>query len=580
MRAYTGLLMILLALAAACGPRQTTAPANDSTAPVKPANGGTIVYRLASPPATFNYLVANDEPSVVLSFYLLGSRLVDFDHRSRTFVPALAESWTLGPDGRTVDINLRDGLKFSDGSALTTKDVDFTLRAIYDERSEAVAYRDSLMIDEKPIESRIIDPLRMQLVFPMRVPSVETYLTNFDVLPSHILEPELAAGKLAKAWSIDSDTQKIVTSGPFTVESATAGESVTLRRNPNYWKSTADGSRLPFIDKLVLKVLPDPNSAFAALASGDLDIVDRIRVTDFTSLNSSEGAGNAVDLGPGMATDYIWFNLNPSTKGGRRLETEPKYKWFSDKRFRRAISYAVDRQTISTATLRGLATPLYGFISPADRDWIKESSFKPTYDLDAARKLLSEAGFVVRDNRSTPELFDQAGNRVEFSLLVPAGSEPRILMAAAVQEDLSKLGILMHIVTIEPPALAEKWTTTFDYDAVLFGLAVTDFEPSSFANFLLSSGATHQWHPEQKKPATEWEARVDDLFTRQASETDREKRSALFGEIQDIIVDESPIIPIVARHVTSAANKRIGNYAPSIVMPNSLWNIDELFVKN
>lgn len=569
---------VLLVVVSSCGSTKERS-SFDTPGKEAPKRGGTLTYRVAAPLSTFNYLVAEDEPTVVMTFFLLGSRLVDFDHQSRAYVPALAESWTVGSDGRTVDIKLRDGLKFSDGDPLTTEDVAFTLAAIYDVRSNSPAYRDSLMIDDKPLTVKTLDSLSMQLIFPVEVASVETYLSNFAVLPAHILREGQVAGGLATVWKIDAPPSSVVTSGPFTVESVAPGESVTLGRNPNYWKKDAAGGQLPYLDKLVLEVVQDANNAVAGLLRGELDIVDRIRPGDYATLAATAGIVKVTDMGPGMATDYIWFNMNKSKKSGERLDDKAKYKWFSDKRFRQAVSRAVDRDSIGTNALRGLATPLYGFVSPASRDWINENIPKPLYDLEQAGRLLTEAGFVRKGDSAAPELFDAAGNRVEFSLILPAGNEARALMAAVIQEDLAKLGIRMQVVPVEPTSLSERWAKSFDYDAVLMGLGVTDFEPSSFANFLQSSGAVHQWQPLQKEPSGEWETRIDELFAEQARERSREKRFALFAEVQNVMADQSPIIPIVARHVVTAANERVGNHSPSIIMPNSLWKADRLFVR-
>src|SRR4030095_6974649 len=117
-----------------------------------------------------------------------------------------------------------------------------------------------------------------------------------------------------------------------------------------------------------------------------------------------------------------------------------------------------------------------------------------------------------------PELFDAQGNRVEFSLLVPAESEPRKLMAAVIQEDLAKLGIKMQVVPIEFAAVTNAWTRSYDYEAILLGLSVTDLEPSTYASLILSSGDAHQWRPNQKSPSTEWEAKIDTLFAEKGSE--------------------------------------------------------------
>jgi peptide/nickel transport system substrate-binding protein len=192
--------------------------------------------------------------------------------------------------------------------------------------------------------------------------------------------------------------------------------------------------------------------------------------------------------------------------------------------------------------------------------------------------LLKEAGFIKRGAADAPELVDAQGNRVEFSLLVPAESEPRKLMAAVVQEDLAKLGIKMQVVPIEFAAVTNAWAKSYDYDAILLGLSVSDLEPSTYANLLLSSGDVHQWRPNQKSPSAEWETKVDQLFAEQARESDPEKRKLKFYEIQRIVADASPVITIVARHVVSAANSHVRNFSPSPMFPYSMWNVEELFM--
>ena len=540
--------------------------------------GGKLVYRVSSPPKTFNYLSANDEPSILVAFFMLNSRLVEFDHSTQTYVPGLAESWTPAADHRSVDIKLRDELKFSDGQPLTSNDVAFTLEAIYDERNKAAVFRDALLINGKPISVKAIDDRNLQLVFPETIPAADNYLYNIAVLSRKVLEADQKAGRLSEAWKITAPPASVVSSGPFVVASAAAAEQIVLKRNPYYWKRDAQGTQLPYLDELTLEVVPDANQARVGLDQATIDIVDRVRPTDYASLLNAGGAVRAFDLGPGLGLDYIWFNLNPAKADGTPLNPV-KVAWFSDARFRKALSMAVDRDSIAKSTLQGLATPVYGVVSPANRVWSNPNLPKIPYDLGQAASLLQEAGFTKRGAANAPELFDAQGNRVEFSLLVPAESEPRKLMAAVIQEDLAKLGIKMNVVPIEFAAVTNAWTKSFDYDAILLGLSVTDLEPSTYANLLLSSGDTHQWRPNQKSPSTEWEAKVDELFAEQARESDREKRKSKFHEIQRIVADASPVIPIVARHVVSAANSRVGNLSPSPIFPYSLWNADELFIK-
>ena len=574
-------VFLLLPLLFSC--RQPPA-SNTTTATAKPeqrrigARGGKLVYRLSSPPKTFNYLLANDETSILTAFFLLNSRLVEFDHSTQTYVPGLAEAWTTGPDHRSVDIRLRDGLKFSDGEPLTSSDVAFTLEAAYDERNKAAAFRDALLINGKPISVKVVDDRNLQFVFPETIPAPDNYLYNIAVLPRKVLEADQKAGRLSETWKITAPPDSVVSTGPFVVSSAAAAERIVLKRNPYYWKRDAQGAQLPYLDELELVVVPDANQARAGLDQATIDIVDRMRPADYASLLNARGAVRAFDLGPGLGLDYIWFNLNPAKQDGTPLNPG-KLAWFSDARFRRAVSMAVDRDSIAKSTLQGLATPLYGVVSPANRIWSNPNLPKIAYDLVQAASLLQEAGFTKRGTGDAPELFDSHGNRVEFSLLVPAESEPRKLMAAVIQEDLAKLGIKMNVVPIEFAAVTNAWTKSYDYDAILLGLSLTDLEPSTYANLMLSSGDVHQWRPNQKTPATEWETKVDELFAKQARESDPEKRKLKFQEIQRIVADASPVIPIVARHVVSAANSRVGNLSPSPIFPYSLWNAEELFIK-
>jgi peptide/nickel transport system substrate-binding protein len=578
-------LAALLLLAAAC--RQQPAPtSNTQSQQSQPARervvgtrGGSITYRLTSPPQTLNYMMAKEESSIITAFYLLGGRLVDFDQDQQKHVPALAESWKWADDKRTLEVTLRDGLKFSDGHQLTADDVVFTLRALYDERTQSPIYRDTMLVGGKPIEATATDPLHLRLVFPETVAAPEGYLSNVAVLPRHVLEEDFNKGAMKDAWSLTSDPQRVVTAGAFTVESVTPGERLRLRRNPNYWKKDSAGNQLPYLDSLVIEIVADPNNAVARLQENSLDVVDRVRPSDYAALQAQQGNVRAYDLGPGMNTDYIWFNLNEGVQNGKPVVDPVKRAWFADARFRRAVSHAIDRNSIATSNLQGLATPLYGFISPGNRAWAAADIPRAEYDLAKARALLQDAGFTVRGTEEAPELFDANGNRVEFTLIVPVENQPRVDMATVIQEDLGRLGIKMQPAPIEFQALTARWSQSYDYDAVLLGLSVTDPDPSSYTNFLQSASGNHQWYPKQPKPATEWEARLDRLDTEQAHELDPAQRKALFREIQTIIAEQLPIIPIVARHITAAANTRIGNYRPGTILPYSLWNVEELFIR-
>jgi peptide/nickel transport system substrate-binding protein len=564
----------------ACG--APTKPASNSTgAKIEPSvngtRGGKITYRLTAPPSTLNYLMAKDEAGLTASFFMLMSRLAEFDHSTQKFVPGLAESWTTN-DGQTYDVKLRDGLQFSDGHPLTVDDVIFSLNAMQDDKVKSPAFGDAMRIDGKPITATKIDDTHLRFIFPKAVAAAEPYFVNLGVLPAHILEADLNAGTLAEDWKVDSDSTKIVTSGPFIVTASKPGERIEYARNPHYYKKDDVGTQLPYLDNVTILVITDPNNTFAQLGQGALDIGDRIRTNDFVELNKANGQVKGYDAGPGLAIDHLFFNENTVGPNGP-LNNDVKRAWFTNKAFRNAIAAAIDRDTLSNVTLQGLATPLYGFVSPASKNWLKPDLAKINYDLKAAEKMLTDAGFKKTGSADAPLLQDASGNNVEFTLIVPAENEARKNMGTFIQQDLAKLGIKMNVVPLDFPTLTDKWTKTLDYDAILLGLSQTDVEPSSYGNFLLSSGSQHQWQPKEKQPATDWEKRVDDLFNEVSTERDDSKRKAAFYEIQAIYHDEMPVIPLVARHIVTGANSKIGNYNPSPIIPYSLWNVEDLFLK-
>ena len=394
-----------------------------------------------------------------------------------------------------------------------------------------------------------------------------------------MLEPDVNAGTIDKDWGVDANPAQIVTSGPFTPESIASGEKFVLKRNPNYWKHDEAGAQLPYLDSITIVSVPEMNNAMAQLQQGGIDVLDRIRPSDFVALRDGKGSTRSVDLGPGLNTHHIFFNLNEDPLTGKPVVDSVKAVWFHEVKFRKAIAYAIDRESITRSTLQGLATPLYGIVSPGNKEWCASDLPNTEFDLDKARALLREAGFEQRGSGDALELFDAKGNRVEFTLLVQAENALRNLMATVIQSDLARIGIKMNIATADNVQLTSKVNKGEDYEAAFLGTSTTQPDPSSYESFLRSDGSNHQWRPKQEKPATEWEARIDELETAQARETNEERRRAIFHDIQSIINDQQPIVPIVAPHVVVAATKRLGNYRPSPLLPYSLWNADELFIK-
>jgi peptide/nickel transport system substrate-binding protein len=132
------------------------------------------------------------------------------------------------------------------------------------------------------------------------------------------------------------------------------------------------------------------------------------------------------------------------------------------------------------------------------------------------------------------------------------------------------------VVTLDFPSLIERIARTFDYESCLLGLTNLDLDPSAQMNVWLSSAANHQWNPNQKQPATTWEAEIDKLMRAQASATRLDVRKRAFDRVQQIVWDEAPFLYLVTRNSLTAISPDIQNASPVVLTPQAFWNIDLL----
>jgi len=168
---------------------------------------------------------------------------------------------------------------------------------------------------------------------------------------------------------------------------------------------------------------------------------------------------------------------------------------------------------------------------------------------------------------------------VEFTMVTNTGNDQRELIGNILKDDLAKIGIRMNFNPIEFNTLIVKIDNEYDFECCLLGLTSGDTDPSSGMSVWLSSGRMHQWYPNQPEPATEWEARIDELMQLQMSTLDRDERKKYYDEVQYIISDMCPYIYLVAPQVVVAYDKKFRNMRPSILRHRLLWNIEEVWTE-
>ena len=566
------ILALVLAFVA-CRPSSTTQETTSQERQVG-ARGGRLVVADRGTPKTFNYLLAGDAVSATVASYLMSAALVDMDHDTQNFVPGLAESWQASDGGKTITVKLREGLKFSDGSPITADDFLFTLKVAADEKSGAL-FRESFLSGGQPIKATKIDDRTFKLEQAQAAASIESFLAIFRPLPRHKLEAIYTKGEFGKAWDITTAAADVAVSGAFMLKEFVPNQRTILARNPNYWKKDKAGTQLPYLDELVIEAIPDANTMLLKFQQGEVDLMDNIAPANFATLKQQTPAGLSVkDYGSSMLTDFLWFNQNDGKDATGKPFVDPvKRAWFADAKFRRAIATALDRTTIINNVWRGLATPASGLAAPSNKRWFSSDLPKYDFDLNKAMELLKEAGFVERDKT----LVDKAGQPVEFTLIVDGTVAVRKDMATIIQEDLSKLGIKVNVAPLEKNAFVEMIQKTPSYEAAIHGSAPSDAEPSTLISGLKIGGGQRYWFIGQKQAKEEWEKTFDQLAEEVDTTAEAVARKQKFDAAQKLFAEQVPMIPLVVRNFASGAKNNLGNYRPSVILPRSLWNAEELF---
>ena len=511
-------------------------------------NGGELRFCLRSEPKTFDPLLVDDDSSLSVR-YLTGGVLARLNRHTQELEPELAESWKVSKDGKQITFKLRHGVAFSDGTPLSVEDVAFTMQRLMDPSLHS-STGDSFRSGSGTVSSKVLAPDQILITFPAPIAGLDRLFDQVAIMSAH--SPKKEAAVL----------------GPFMVAEYKAGSTLLLQRNPHYWKKDSSGRQLPYLDSIRLDIQANRDVEMLRFKRGELDLINVID-SDYFDRLAATSAGVAHDAGASLDSDFLWFNQVASAP-------IPEYKrtWFHSTNFRLAISEGINRDDLSRVVFNGHAQPAVGPVSPANKFWFDNKLKAEPYRPDAALKRLQADGFQLRNGA----LFDKAGNPVEFSIVTNASSKPRERMAVMVQEDLTKLGIKVNVVTLDFPSLLERISQKFNYEGAMLGFRNVDLDPNGQMNIWLSSAKQHAWNPKQKAPETAWEAEIDKLMRAQASASDPKKRKESFDRVQEIVAEQAPFIYLVNVNALSAVSTAVAGANPGILSPQTFWNAERLTV--
>jgi peptide/nickel transport system substrate-binding protein len=575
--------ILLVALTIAIGISSCRQLMNSSAA----QTNNRLVAAILSDPKTFNPALNSSVPKI---FDYVSEGLIGTNGKGEV-EPALAESWSISADKKTITFTLRPNLKWSDGAPLTIDDVAFTFNEVYFNEEIPTDVRDAFKIGKArklPTVKKVGDR-RIEFTTPE---PFAPFLRSLDVgiLPAHKLRATVteknSKGKplFLSTWGTNTKPADLVSNGMFVLDSYEPAERLIFKKNPYYWRKDSQGKQLPYIDKFIWQIVESPDTALVQFRSGGLDAYV-VSPSFFSLLKKEEQKGGykIYNGGPATGTSFISFNLNQGERDDKPLVDPIKSRWFNDVKFRQAIAYGIDRQRMINNIYRGLGAPQDSPISVPSPYYFSREQGLPVYDYNPkkSKELFAASGFTYNEQN---KLIDDQGNLVRFSLLTSAESKGGGQIATQIKQDLEKIGVDVDVTPIAFSILVDRIDNSLQWECLLIGFT-GGIEPNDGANFWSVDGGSHIFNLKPQKGKTQienrqvadWEKKIDDLYIQAAQELDEGKRRQLYIESQIVTQENVPCIYLVNPLTLSAIRNRVkGIEFSSIKDSPAFWNAYEL----
>jgi len=524
--------------------------------------GGTWYMVINEDPKSFNHLIAEQDSNTAFVVRNMTDYLTDYDVISREWIPNIASSELIVNDSNNtmqVVYTLRNDIYWSYYNSnqkvkVTSDDVIFWYNEIEgDPASGSSGYNSQFLIMPDGSQARVtiskIDDLRFSFNFP-RIIAEPQLSTNMDFGPRHIFEPAKRRGGIEAVknlFSIAVNPQTIPSMGEWFLVEYTPGQKLVYKRNPDYWRKDSKNVSLPYIEEMVVRIIPEENTKLLLFRRGELDTYG-LRPEDIdTIINNNDGSYTVFNSEGSLGANFWTFNQNPVNSG------KPQYEWFTKKEFRQAMSCLLHRNRINAQVYRGLAEPKIDFFAEPNPFYNPSIKLEYLYNVERALDLLSSIG-IKRDANGT--MRDSKNNAVEFDLTIRSESTVYQDISSIIMDTLSQIGIKVNIRVLDFQKQVQQVFETYDWDSMLIGLSGSNYFPTQGSNVWPSDGNYHMWYPNQKTPATDWEARIDYLYNEGKFTIDNERAKVLWDEFQSIILEQCPLIYLMRPRGFWALNNR------------------------
>jgi len=484
----------------------SAAPATSAPAAGTPKRGGTAVVVMNADPGPLNPAITTAGGTHTVTDQIFNG-LVGLDDNLNP-VPELAASWQISADGKMYTFKLQPNVLWHDGQPFSSADVKFTFeQGLLKFHARTKAALESVL-------DGIDAPDAGTVVFRFKQP-YGPFLQRLDVVEASIIPKHIYDGKDLEK---DPATAKPIGTGPFKFTEYVKGDHVTLDRNTTYFKKDAGGGQLPYLDKAILRIIPNNTTAVQALEQGEVDYLGSVPGADLARLQKNSALALVQGFG-GSGGSICQDVLIPN------LAKKP----FDTVEGRRAFYSAIDRKFLVDQVYFNQGIPSTGPISNQMAWAYTAQVHQYPFNVAQANQMLDQAGYAKgADGTRLTVTFTHAASYAK--------------LGEALREQLKAVGINLQLETLDVNAANDKVFVKKDFDMGVASYCNGSdpevgvrrvYVSSNIGPILFSNGAGYK------------NAKIDQLFDQGAVQTDRAERAKTYGQIQQTLTDDVPYFWIV-----------------------------------
>ncbi len=436
--------------------------------------------------------------------------------------PGFADTWVRSPD--RVTYHIRDGMKWSDGTPATSKDVCYSwglaMAAIADDKNVGLGYLDPNVKDAGV--TKIACPDDSTFIAYTTDQSDRVFQVYVPILPEHVY------GQVDyKKMADEKFDAPLVGTGPYTFAEWKTGQFARFVRNPNYWGQQG------FEDQVVIRFFPDNADAmFQALKNGELDYAHNVNPDQFKQLQANPLYKTVAGKANGWT--QLAFNTYGTGTGKTIPNGGPSTKALLDPAFRDALGYAIDKPTLVARVLGGFGDVGTTIVPPVLSEWHVEPDQPRTFDIELAKSKLDAAGYKLDANGSR---LDKEGKPIKLRLYAPDSEASYAKSAEFVKDWYGQLGIVVSTQVLTGAALGElilppEAGGTAKYDIELWGWGGNP-DPNALLQIFRCDAIGGTSDSQYCNPE------YDKLYDQQLKEAGAQRKATL-AQMQNLIYNEAP----------------------------------------